>query len=387
VNLYRERPEPERVTPRQRSAAEKRAEAEERLHESTTEGREAALAMLEAELAQRVSIPPAKVVLEAAHHILDTLSALALDDDFWADVEAGERALAGADPTEILAVAEIIQSDLAGLLDASGYRPPPPSVRLATDIQAGFQSVIGQSDAMLRAEVSRETRRHLLVYVYHLRPLLEAAEDAKPNSHDGRLLRRRIFAAARAGALALGPAVVATGAAAVMFSPQSATAGALVYGATEAMKELVRGGIKEGAMVAMRATLAGQTAAASPEAQFRAAADMLLRSAVSLESVADNLSDRYPEDIDPLVRASAIAVVRWCFEVERARIGLEQPQGATPSPSRTKAVRRAADELRQWTESDESYDVCDEIRARLNLAVRQLVPDRSDPDERMWQYF
>jgi hypothetical protein len=387
VNLYLDRPEPERVTTRQRSAAEERAEAEERLHESMTTARESALAMLEAELAQRVAIPPAKVVLEAAHHILDALSTLALDDDFWLDVETGERALAGASRTETLDVAEILQSDLAGILDASGYSPPPPSVRLATDIQAGFESVIGQQDAMLRADVSRETRRHMLVYVHHLRPLLEAAEKAKPNSHQGRLLRRRIHAAARSGALTLGPAVAATGLTSVFFSPERAASMALLYGATEVTKELVKAAIKQGAMVTMTRLLAGQTLAADPEAQFQAASDMLIRSAQGLQSMADDLIDRYADDIDPLVRASAIAVVRWGFEVERSRIGLEQPTGATPSTSRTKAVRRAADELRQWTESDEGYEVYDEIRARLDLAVRQLVPTSSDSGERAWQWF
>jgi hypothetical protein len=360
-----------------------------RLYEEIRQTREALRPILEAQLNQKLTTPPATLVLAAAEQMLKAISMLAHDDNFWTRIEDGEGVLGQATVGDILTVSTILEADLVGILDLMDYRPPPPSLTLAHELQTAFHQVIHDPTRALREDVAHQARYHAAVFAYHLRPLIDAAQDARPNSHDGRLLRRRMLAAVRAGAPAVIAATIATGITALVFPvPGAAEAAGILstavlrFGSNEAIEELTKRGIEMAALTVLTNALQGEVAGAEPQHVFQAATDSLIHSTEQLAGVAADVLEDESLTIDPTFRAMVIEATRCYFEFERSRILLDTPGRSIPSHRAAAALAGALHDLRDWTsqpqdsgwpEIDGREQLADAV-ARLELATEQLRP-------------
>lgn len=135
------------------------------------------------------------------------------------------------DPRTRETVALLLQENLAGLLQALGYVPPPSSERLARDLQDALLHALdlvqaGPGVVEASPDIVRTTlRESLAIFTWHLRELLPAREEElDPRS------RRDLRRAVRTGVRALLPAAigaVGTGVLAALAPPAGALTAAI----------------------------------------------------------------------------------------------------------------------------------------------------------------
>ncbi|MEO7269347.1 MAG: hypothetical protein ABIW49_09110 [Knoellia sp.] len=355
-------------------ASETEASEAEARYRRLMDARASTSALLEVRLSDERGVEWAAYLRDTAGHVVDVLSELALDMDFWSDLLAGEQSLGMASPEKCAAVSEILESDLTGLLDLMGYAPPPPSDEIGREMQIAFSEAIEVQDAARRGQVSREAAHQMLVYVYRLRKLIADVDNATSGtSHPGRL-GQRLSAMARTGARVIIPATITAGVVAGLFPGAAAAtaAGALTVGLTAAGKEATKQGLQLASAGMIAGVLGQQDAKVNPEVAFNATGFTFFRAALDARAMAGYLLEEQPEELAPVIQASVIEAMRWSFQLERARSALAESARVDPAQLAAKAVTGALTELRDWIQFAPDYEGLEDIHLRLAVALEQL---------------
>lgn len=316
-------------------------------------------------------------LLSTAEHMLQAFADLRDDDEFWGELESAEFAFFRPDEEDVLAALELLNSDLVGVLDLMGYKPPPPSTTLAVDLQLAVHDAISEPNRLVRVERTRNARYHMALYTYHLRPLVAAAKETSQQGNDHRQLSRRLLAAVKTGARALVPAAVAASAASIVFPPAGAAGGvaAAVHGLTEGAREFTKQGIELGSASLVAAALGNQEATASPEDILVATERMFSRSLSDLGVIVDWLYRERPSELATYrqyVQALAIEALRWHYQAERARLAVERRPGMLRAKAAAENAQLAIREISDWVNKGEDYDGLLE-RVELVLQAHEAV--------------
>lgn len=326
--------------------------------------------------AERDSLWPV-YLRDTAGHIVDVLSDLALDASFWTGLHTAEQALGMATSEQRAMVSEILESDLTGLLDLMGYAPPPPTEEIGRETQIALFDAVEEPDAALRGQTTQQAAHQMLVYVYRLRALIAAVDEADTSHADH--LGLRLLSMARTGARAIVPATIAAGAVAVLFPAAAATGAAaaggavLTAGMTAATKEATKQGIQLASAGMMAAALGDQDGKVSRETAFEATEQTFFRVASEVRVVAEYLLTEQPPEPAPLISAYVIEAIRWSFQLERARSAMSQTARLDPSQLAAKAVMSALTDLRDWIQFAPDYAGMEDIRDRLDVALQGLA--------------
>jgi hypothetical protein len=368
---YREHPETSQSSSKREAGSEKTA-ADQSRSGRLKGARAAAAALLDQHVEHEGTVGWSKYLRPAAEHILEALSDLLGDDEFWDDMQAAELATANFSKQDRVRLSEIMESDLTGLLDHMGHGGPPPASELAEAMQIALSEVLDEPDRARRAERTRNARCRVLIYVYHLRGVLNVARTSRPRGAEKRLRLARLQAAVQRGVLSVAPAVAAAGAAGALFGPEAAGAAAIVAaGRDDALRELTKQGVQAAGTAVMSTILGGQEDSADAMTVYQATAESFCRvSGELIDAIAD--LEQYPVDQVPTeVQAHCIEATRWYFQLERAQLAVEAV-GEPPPRAPVTAAGAAMRALRDWIDSNAGWDELSDIRAQLTLAFRQL---------------
>jgi hypothetical protein len=305
-------------------------------------------------------------LLPAAEHMLEALSQLNGDDEFWTELEVAESALSALSRQEVITVQEILNSDLVTLLDLMAYQPPPPSDEIAIELQVAVNDVISEPNRSRRAERSRTARYHLALFTYHLRPLVVAAREADPQTQTGAGVGRRLLTALRKGAPVLVPAAIAAGAIGVLFPPAGVGAGAAVvtHGMSEAAKELTKKSIEGGSTALLATALGNQETSADAEETFELTERFFIRAMADVNHVAQLLRTAQAEPVEPgltLAKAHCVTALRWYFQLERVRAELSPRPGMLKERIHAEEALRALREFSDWLNRPTDYELLPEL--------------------------
>ena len=124
--------------------------------------------------ANRFDLRAVQAVRSTAVGLLETLSSIAHDDQFWVDLQDRAHVLS---EQEIETLAWFDDTTLGAVLVASGYRtpPPPPVEELVSDTR---QAVFIALEEGVRPELVDEARRRLILFLWRIRRQLTAAAEA-----------------------------------------------------------------------------------------------------------------------------------------------------------------------------------------------------------------
>jgi hypothetical protein len=257
----------------------------------------------------------AEYIGPTAKEMLVAFRALVADQDFWRNAEFHAVT---ADPkyeairTKIL---ELVNSDLAGLLNLLGYADPPPpsSIELAADVAVSFQSILDYPDSALRAELVLQARRRLILYNYRLQRLLSSWDDSGAND---RGVGEKLLAALKRGAAAAAPGVLAAGVVGALFPPAGAVgaAAALAEGIDAGAKEFLESTIKMSATAAIGSALAGEETSPQLLDEFQASVSQFSYLSAQLLALATVESTKAVEFSNHL-RALSIQTTRYAFRL------------------------------------------------------------------------
>lgn len=313
---------------------------------------------------------------DTAVAVADILSDLALDGDFWAEVNRAQNAVTRLSGARLHDVQQILQSDLTALLDVMGYTdpPPPPGAELAVEMQVAFHAVVFGADVERGGLVGHRVQHRMLDYVFHLRRLVREVDAVAPAPSEADRRTRRLVVTLRDGARAIGPAVIAAGVTATLFPPAAVgAAGALaVAGVDAGMKAAVGQGAQLGAAALMDQALSRGHRTSSPDAAFAAVLSPFIGALDTASLVLEHLLSERTDAAADETRAYVLDAMHWSFELDR--IMSRQP-GRTWTPSAllaARAVQRELVALRDWLDDDPDFEVLEDIRDRLVRGVELI---------------
>jgi hypothetical protein len=350
-----------------RTAAQERRERLQRARKQTA-------SLVGLRLSEELTVARRVALLRTAGAVADLLSDLALDEDFWSAINDAQIALEQLPTERLVNLQEVIQSDLASLLDIMGYTdpPPPPSEELAVEMQVALHAIL-EPDVDERGLLGHEVQQQMLAYVFRLRRLLHEVDD--PGPAGGETHMRRLMVMLRDGARAIGPAAVAAGVTATLFPPAAVgAAGALAMTGVDAgLKAAVGEGAQLGAAALIdRALMAGRGSSSAVE-EFQAAVMPFLSALENTSLVLDYLLEEQTDTAMEETKAFIIDAMHWSYEVERAM--RRQAPGVWPPAFRLalRAVQQEVITLREWTGDDLDYEALEDIRDRFARSADQMT--------------
>jgi len=344
-----------------------KARAEERLSR-LKQARQDTASLVDARLSQQLTAARRAFLRKTAGSVVDLLSDLALDDEFWAALNSAQDALNQLPSERLVDVQELLQSDLTSLLDLMGYTdpPPPPSDELAMEMQLAFHTVIMETDIETRPLLGRQVQHQMLQYVLRLRRLLHAVDAATTDRAESEALGRRLLAMLRTGARTIGPAAVAAGLTAVLFPPAAAAGGAVALAGMDAgLRAAVGQGAEIGAGALIGKALHEVRGSGNAEEVFAAAFIPWLGAVEDASRVIAYLLSQRTASAVGEIKAFIIDAMHWSYELERAIAAQPESAGDRSLSLAIRAVQQDIINLRDWADSEPNYDVLEDLELRL----------------------
>lgn len=300
---------------------------------------------------------PAKILLPAARQVLDTLSALADDDQLWRTLQRR------ASQPQLVRLDALLAQDLVAILEYLGYRPPPAAEQFVRMLRDALKEGPEDDPAARVVAVSR-AREVLELFAKKTQPLIDKAEAANaPDEAPGarRLKRFRPIAVKLLRIASTAAALVAAG---------SAVAAGPGIGTTAERQELARQ--LQVAFTALLHKLLAEAPAMAKPHERRVTATT--RANDALENLAWALGDLPPvEQTDP--RQWARRVDAFALECMSAVYGLLQVEVEAQTRGRSDLPWKEVVALRATVREIE--DLVDQVRELMTGLLRSGQPPAS----------